>query len=458
MGARFVDVDRETPMLLPPDLRDWVPEDDLVHFIIEAVQRLALDDFQVNHRGTGDRQFPPHMMLALLIYCYANGLFSSRKIERATHRDVAVRFLTGNTHPDHDTICKFRRENFAAFSKAFVSVLELAKELKLLKLGNVAIDGTHIKASASIDQNLTYQRAQEIREQLQLDVAELLEQAETADKNDEDNQKLPKEIARREKLISKMDRAIKELKQRAAVRDAKAQSKYENKLAQRQSKEEETGRKPGGRAPQEPETGPEHSNVQANLTDPDARLMRKNKRSGFTQSYNAQAAVDADGSQLIVGEHVSQSASDSTELENGLKSIPEELGKPKAGLLDAGYVDADAIERVQEELGIELYVSVHREDAHSERKYDYRPRKQSERPTKVIKDPRLLKMREKLRTKEGKALYAKRNHTVETAFGIIKAVMGFRGFMLRGLEKVSGEWSLVCLSYNLKRLHRLKAA
>lgn len=457
MSARFVDVDRETPMLLPPDLRDWVPEDDLVHFILEAVQRLPLEDFQVNHRGSGNRQFPPHMMLALLIYCYANRLFSSRKIERATHRDVAVCFLTGNTHPDHDTICKFRRENFDAFNNAFVSVLELAQELKLLKLGDVAIDGTHIKANASIDQNVTYERALEIRDQLQLDVAELLEQAETADKNDEDHQKLPKEIARREELISKMDQAVEELKQRATVRDAKAQADYEEKLKERQRKEEETGKKPGGRTPKQPKTGPENSDVQANLTDPDARIMRKNKRAGFTESYNAQAAVDADGSQLIVGEHVSQSASDSTELENGINSIPEEIGKPKAGLLDAGYVDGDAIERV-EESGIELFVSVHREDAHSERNYDYRPKKQSERPIKAVKDPRLLKMREKLRSEEGKARYAKRNHTVETAFGIIKEVMGFRGFMLRGLEKVKGEWTLVCLSYNLKRLHRLKAS
>ena len=454
MSARFVDVDRETPMLLPPDLRDWVPEDDMVHFVLEAVHRLPLESFRVNQRGSGDRQFPPHMMLALLIYCYAHGIFSSRKIERATYRDVAVRFLAGNTHPDHDTICKFRRENFAAFSKAFVSVLELARELKLLKLGDVAIDGTHIKANASIDQNVTHERAVEIREQLKLDVAELLEKAETADKNDEDAQKLPKEIARREKLISKMDRAIEELKERASARDAKAQAEYEEKVKERQRKEKKTGKKPGGRAPQPPKTGPENSNAQANLTDPDARIMRKNKRAGFTQSYNAQAAVDADGSQLIVGEHVSQSASDSTELENGINSIPKELGRPEVGLLDAGYVDAAAIERV-EESGIELFVSVHREDAHSERKYDYRPKKQSQRPTKIVKDPRLQEMREKLRSEEGKARYGKRNHTVETAFGIIKEVMGFRGFMLRGLEKVSGEWGLVCLSYNLKRLHRL---
>jgi len=183
--------------------------------------------------------------------------------------------------------------------------------------------------------------------------------------------------------------------------------------------------------------------------------MRKNKRSGYTESYNAQAAVDADGSQLIVGGHVSQSASDSTELENGIKSIPKEIGIPDKALMDAGYVNAEAIERVQEELGIEVYCSVHREDAHSERKYDYRPKKQSERPVKEVKDPRLLKMREKLRTEEGKVLYAKRNHTVETAFGIIKEVLGFRSFLLRGVEKVSGEWTLVCLTYNLRRMHRM---
>jgi transposase len=238
-------------------MRDWVPEDDLVHFVIEAVHRLPLEGFQVNHRGTGSRQFPPHMMLSLLIYSYANGLFSSRKIERASHRDVAVRFLTGNTHPDHDTICKFRRENFVAFENAFVSVLELATELKLLKLGTVAIDGTHIKANASIDQNVTYERATEIREQLRLDVAELMEKAESADNDEEDNQKLPKGIARREKLISKMDDAIVELQQRAAVRDAKAQAEYEDKLARRQRKEEETGKKASGPAPKPPKTGPE---------------------------------------------------------------------------------------------------------------------------------------------------------------------------------------------------------
>ena len=215
------------------------------------------------------------MMLALLIYCYAHGIFSSRKIERATHRDVAVRFLTANTHPDHDTICKFRRDNLAAFQAAFVDVLELATELKLLKLGNIALDGTHIKANASIDKNVSYQRACEIRQQLQTDIEELLQQAEKADCEDEDKESLPEEIARREKLAAKMDQAIDELKERAAKRQEKEQAKYEKKLAEREEKEKQRGKKLGGKKPKKPDVQPEDFTEQCNLTDPDARIMRK---------------------------------------------------------------------------------------------------------------------------------------------------------------------------------------
>ena len=193
MAARFKNIDRHTPMLLPPDLREWVAEDDLVHFIIEAVERLPLSAFAVNHKGCGDEQFPPHLMLALLIYCYANGLFGSRRIERATYRDVAVRYLCADTHPDHDTICTFRRNNLEAVAGAFVDVLELARELKLLKLGCVSLDGTHLKASAAKDQNVTYARAGERRTQLRLDVGERLAQAEASDREDADPQKLPAE-------------------------------------------------------------------------------------------------------------------------------------------------------------------------------------------------------------------------------------------------------------------------
>jgi len=455
MPAKFVQINRDTPMLLPPDLRDWVPDDDLVHFVIEAVDRLPLDIFQINHRGTGSKQYPPHTMLALLIYCYANGIFSSRKIERATTRDVGVKYLTGGNRIDHDTICTFRRNNIEAITEAFVEVLELAKELKILKLGNIAIDGTHIKAHASIDQNVTYQRAVEIREQLKLDIGELLEAAEKADKSGVDTQKLPEEIARREKLSAKMDMAIEELEKRAAIRDAKAKAEYEEKLKKREQNQRETGNKPKGKAPKEPDYGPENSNEQCNLTDPDARVMRKNTRSGYTESYNAQAGVDTEGSQLIVGNHVSQSASDSNELEPGIECIDPRVGKPESVSTDAGYVNAGAIDKVETEKEIEVYCSVHREDAHSERNYDYRPPKATERPRRQVKDPRLVEMREKLQTSEGKEIYSRRNHTVETAFGIIKEAMGFRGFLLRGVDKVAGEWNLVCLSYNMKRLHNL---
>ena len=458
MAAKFVNIDRNTPMLLPPDLRDWVAENDLVHFVIEAVERLPLELFKVNHRGTGDAQFPPHMMLSLLIYCYANGVFSSRKIESATWRDVSVRYLTADHHPDHDTICTFRRRNFKAIAEAFVDVLELARQLQLLKIGNIALDGTHIKANASIDQNITYKRAVEIREQLRLDIEELMQQAEKADREDEELQKLPKEISRREKLAAKLDGAMEELRERAARRDADAKTQYEKKLEKRRRYQEETGKKPKGRTPKEPAYGPENSEEQCNLTDADARIMRKNKRAGYTQSYNAQAAVDADGSQLIAGAHVSQSPSDSGELEPGINCIDARTGKPESVSTDAGYVNADMIEKIETEHGIEVYCSVHREDAHSERRYDYRPKKATGRATKKIRDPRLIRMRDKLRSDEGKAIYSRRNHTVETAFGIIKEVMGFRGFLLRGHQKVTGEWNLVCLSYNLKRLHNLKRA
>lgn len=214
MAHRFKTIDRDTPLLLPPDLRDWVDEDDLVHFIIAAVDRLPLSTFAVNHKGCGDEQFPPHMMLALLIYCYANGIFGSRRIERATYRDVAVRYLCAD-NPDHDTICTFRRKNLEAVAASFVDVLELAREMKLLKLGCVSIDGTHICASASKDKNVSYERACQLREQLRLDVDQLLAQAESADTKEVDAQKLPEEIARREKLLQKMEQACAQMEARA---------------------------------------------------------------------------------------------------------------------------------------------------------------------------------------------------------------------------------------------------
>ena len=453
MAHRFKNIDRNTPMLLPPDLRDWVAEDDLVHFVIGAVERLPLSAFAVNHKGCGDEQFPPHMMLALLIYSYANGIFGSRRIERATYRDVAVRYLCADEHPDHDTICTFRRRNFEAVAGAFVEVLELAREMKLLKLGCVSIDGTHIRASASKDKNVTYERAGQLREQLRLDVGELLAQAESADAQDADPQKLPAEIARREALLHKMEQARARIEARAQARAEAERAEYERKVAARAAREGSAK----GPEPKPPRETPEPEE-QINLTDPDAHLMRKSQRESYTQSYNAQAAVDADGSQLIVGQRVSTCASDSGELEPGLQSIPASLGAPGAALADCGYADKEVIARLgRERPELDLYVSVHREDAHAQRRYDWRPLDKIKAPKTLI-DPVLLAMAGKLQTPEGRATYRKRACTVEPVFGIIKAVLGFRQFLLRGLAKVSGEWNLVCLAYNLKRLHRLQAA
>jgi transposase len=451
MATRFQTVDRNTPMLLPPDLRDWIEEDDLVHFVIQAVERLPVEHFHVNHRGCGDAQYPPHMMLALLIYCYANGTFASRRIERATYRDVAVRFLTANTHPDHDTICTFRRRNLRAIAKAFVDILELAREMGFLKLGTVSLDGTHIKANASKDKNVTYERAREISQALRQDINELLDAAEQADVEDQDPQKLPRELDRRQKLLSKMDQACQMLEERAREGEKVERKEYERKLA---SRAERPPHKKGP-PPSPPASGP-RAKEQINLTDSESNLMRKSKREGYTQSYNAQAVVDAQGSQLIVGQRVSRSASDGGELEPDLESIPECLGEPTQVLADCGYADAAMFERL-EARGIEPFVSVQREDAHYERCYEFRP-KQVLRPIKKVKDPRRVAMREKLRTERGRETYRLRAQTVEPTFGIIKEAMGFRAFLLRGDEKVSGEWSLVSLAYNMKRLHRLVQA
>lgn len=444
-------------MLLPPDLRDWVPEDDLVHFVIEAVDRVGMDAFSLNERGSGSAQKPPHMMLALLIYCYSNGIFSSRKIERATYRDVAVRYLTGNTHPDHDTICKFRRENLQAISVAFVEILQLARAVGVLKMGKVSTDGTHIKASAAMSQNISYNRAVELKEQLQQDIESLLSEAEHADESEEDAQGLPEQLDRRTKLLAKMDQAIEELKQRAQMQQAQEQAAYEKKLAERERKERETGKGIKGKKPKPPDDAEQiaqSSKATHNLTDPDSRVMRKSKHAAYTQSLNAQASVDAEGSFLVVGNHLSQTPGDSGELLNAYDAIAEELGKPSAIIGDAGYMNAEAFERLEDTFDCEVYVSVSNENDHHQRGYEYRQPDKIKPPRKLTK-PALLKMRDKLKTEAGKAIYRLRSQTVETVFGIIKEVIGFRSFRLRGLEKMHGEWELVCLAYNCKRLHKI---
>jgi len=438
-------------MLLPPDLREWVPEEDMVHFVIEAVAGMNLPTLKINRRGCGSEQYPPKMMLTLLIYCYANGIFSSRRIERATYRDVAVRFLTADTHPDHDTICTFRRENFEAVAAAFLQVLQLARTMGVLKVGTVSVDGTHLKANASKNQNVRYDRARQLELQLEEDIRDLMERAEKADHNhDDDGQSIPEEIARRENLKQKIQAARQYLENKAKDRALAEQPEYEEKVRRRESRENQ------GRKIHPPKDTPD-DREQVNLTDHDSRLMRKSKREGYTQSYNAQAAVDADGSQLILSHHVTTCASDANELEPSVNAIPASVGAPDKVLADTGYANADTIERL-EKGGKDLYVAVGRNGGSSQRRYDFRPESATARPEKKITDPRMLAMKEKLSTEVGKRIYAKRKHTVEPVFGIIKQVMGYRQTLLRGFEKVRGDWGLVCLAYNFKRLFSLQTA
>lgn len=448
--SNFVDCEREQAFLLPPDLRDWIPEDDLAHFVIEAVERVAIGAFKINDRGTGSAQYHPRMMLALLIYCYANGIFSSRRIERATHRDLGVRFVAANRHPDHDTIATFRRENFGAVAESFLQVLLLAKELKLLKLGVVSVDGSKFDANASKHRSVTYARAGELVDQLRLEIGELLARAEAADgSGEEDPQAVPKAIARREALRAQLDAARRRLEAQAKARAEAERAAYQAKVAARAQRK---GRAKG-KHPKPPDAAPGRDE-QSNLSDPDSRLMRKSKNHEYRQAYNAQAVVDAEGSQLILSTRVSQCASDRKELRANIAAIPAAVGRPKTALADNGYAHGDEVESLAE-TGVEVLVATGAEGRR--RRHDFRPAQAGAAPTEP-KAAWLQAMAAKLASEQGQALYQLRQQTVEPVFGIIKAVLGFTRFTLRGQGKVAGEWDLVALAYNCKRLHKLELA
>ena len=450
--ANFVVTDQNQAYLMPQDIRDWIGEDDIAHFILEAVERVSMTRFHVNKRGGGSAQYHPRMMLALLIYCYVNGFFSSRRIERATYRDIGCRFITANLHPDHDTIAKFRRENLEAFSECFLEVLLLAKELKLLKVGTVSVDGTQIKANASRNRSIRYDRAQELRQKLEVDIEELMLQAEKTDREEKgDPQSLPKELSRRKVLKAKLDKACEKLEREAKNRAEAGREAYEKKVKRRESRK---GRRKGG-VPKPPDDTVKES-AQVNLTDSDSRLMRKSKRSEYRQCYNAQAVVDAEGTQLILGQRITQCASDRNELTADILAIDSEVGEPSCVLADSGYGHGKEVKGLKEEIeDIEVLVATGRVD--TEREYDFRPqRKPKPKPKNSL--PWIKEMREKMETDEAKKLYRLRKQTVEPAFGIIKSAIGFREFLMRGLSKVDIEWCLVTLAYNCKRLHNLKAA
>jgi transposase len=444
----YAPFDRDQPFLLPPDLKDWLPEDDLAHFIVAAAERVRLGAFRTNRQAGGKPQYHPRLMVALLVYCYANGVFSSRRIERATYRDIGARFIAANTHPDHDTIATFRRANKAAFEAAFLEVLLLARESGLLKLGTVSIDGTKIDANASKIRSVRYDRAQALRAKLAADIAALTAQAEAADVEDSDPQALPREIARREALKAKLDAACARLEAEAKARAEAERPEYEEKKAAYDGKKGRRGRPP------KPPDGTPPPDRQINLTDPDSQLMRKSKAHEYRQAYNAQAVVCAEGSQLIVATNMATTPSDQPTFAATILAMENTIGLPRTVLADAGFASGEAVAKL-EARQIEPLVALARTQPH--RPYDFRPPPEP-KPERRIREPWRLAMKIKLDSEEGKARYKKRKQTVEPVFGIIKSAIGFTRFRLRGRQKVALEWLLVALAYNCRRLHNLRLA
>lgn len=442
--------DRQTPYIFPASPDDWLPPDHLARFVVEVVENLDVGSIVNAYNARGKQAYHPRLLLALLFYGYATGMYSSRKIERATYDSVAFRYISGDMHPDHDTIATFRKRFLPELGSLFVQILQIAHEMNFLNLGTVSLDGTKIKANASKHSALSWEYANKIEEQLKNEVAELLRKAEESDNEFvPDGLDIPEELSRREDRLAAIAKAQKEITRRAQERYQEEQAEYEKKMAARDEKARSSGKKARGKEPTPPKDDGPGKADQVNLTDSDSRIMRV-PGGGFDQCYNAQAGVDVE-SMLIITHNVTQNPNDKRELEpflDAVEALPEELGKVSSILADAGYYSEANVKSAAGD-SIDPYICTSREQHNqslSER-FSY------EKPV-ASQDP-LTQMKNRLKTLEGRELYAMRKSTVEPVFGVIKAVMGFRQFLLRSIESVKGEWNLVCIAWNLKRLHAL---
>jgi transposase len=451
--SNFRPVDRDTGFLMPPSVDEWLPEKHLARFVVDVIAGLDLRAMIGSYRGSGEASYHPTVLLGILVYGYATGVFSSRKLERATYDSVAFRFIAANQHPDHDTIAAFRRRFLAEIKTLFVQVLQLAREMGVLKMGTVALDGTKIHANASRHSALSYEHAGKIEAQLQAEVADLMARAEVADRADlPDGLSIPEELARREARLAEIARARAIIEARARERHAREQAEHEARMAARKAKAAATGKKPGGRPPAPPVPGPSAGD-QVNLTDEDSRIMPV-PGGGFEQCYNAQAAVMA-GSLLVVATDVVQAANDKQQVApmlDTLGALPTALGRTTTLLADTGYFSATNVQACMA-AGIDPLIAMGRQPHYpplAERLAPLAPPPETPTPVEA--------MAYRLATPEGKKLYALRKQTPEPVFGIIKSVLGFRQFLLRGLAKVRGEWNLVTMAYNMKRLFALASA
>ena len=451
--SNFRPVSRDMDFLMPPSVDEWLPQRHLARFVVEVIEGLDLRAMTGSYRGSGEASYHPRLLLGLIIYGYATGVFSSRTLERATHDSVAFRFIAANEHPDHDTIARFRRRFLPQIAALFVQVLGVAREMGVLKLGTVALDGTKIHANASRHSALSYEHATKIEAQLKAEVADLLGKAEAADQADvPDGMSIPEELARREKRLAAIARAKATIEARAKERHAREKADHDAKLAERAAKTAASGRKPSGRVPQPPVEGPLPTD-QVNLTDEESRIMPV-AGGGFEQGYNAQAAVAVD-SLLVVAADVVQAPNDKQQLEpmlGKLANLPGELGKIGALLADNGYFSEGNVNACAA-AGIEPVIAMGREAHHPSLGERF-----AEDPASPGDPTPVAAMRHRLQTKAGKARYALRKQTPEPVFGIIKSVLGFRQFLLRGLDNVRGEWNLVTMAWNMKRMFVLAVA
>ena len=450
MKVTFAEVDRETLFLLPPSVQDWLPKGHLARFVVDVVEQLDLRSLKASYSGRGSQPYNPEMLVALLFYGYSTGVFSSRKLERSTYDSVAFRYIAANSHPDHDTIASFRRRFLPELKGLFVKILMIAHEMEVLKLGAVSLDGTKVKANASKHKALSYEHANKLETQIKAEVAELLKKADAADHADiPDGMSIPEELERRTDRLAAIAAAKTEIERRAAERHASEQAAYEKKVAERTEQEQKTGKKSRGKKPKPPTAGPTAKD-QVNLNDSESRIM-PTSGGGFEQAYNAQAGVDTK-TMLIVASHVTQHANDKLEVTPALENIaalPETLGTVTEFIADCGYF-SEANVAACEQKKITPYIAVDRQN-HNQPLWD----RFREAPPLPDEADSVTRMKHRLKTVAGKTVYAARKRTIEPVFGIIKSVMGFRSFLLRGFETVQGEWDLVCIAWNIKRLHIL---
>ena len=452
MDKRFRAYSLDQRLLLPPDLREWLPEGDLALFISDVVDELDLGAITQSY-GQGDRRgqppYHPALMVKLLLYGYCTGVVSSRKIERATYRDVAFRVLAADQHPDHDSLAGFRRRHLEAVAGLFLQVLRLCQRAGLVTLGHVALDGTKVKANASKHKAMSYGRMTETQAQLEREVQALLTDAERVDATEEAQygagrrgDELPAELARRETRLAKIRAARAALEAEARDQAAAQAEAGRAKLAAREQRVGST-KGPRPKIP-DPETAVPAPKAQRNFTDPDSRIMKDGATKEFVQAYNAQAAVDGHA-QIIVAHGLTQAAPDVGQFVPLLEQIIAQTGqRPAVVLADAGYF-SEANLAAADRAGIACFVPP-----------DRRAHRGAAGPNPTRQNAASVTMRAKLQSATGHAIYALRKMIVEPVFGQIKEVRGLRRFLLRGVRKVTGEWGIICLTHNLLKLFRAR--